>query len=312
MIVVLNKTDLLPPERRNAKIEKMTTKVRKILAATRFSAAPIVSLAAFPGGAGKGGAGAAADPSRSVHAREPDTLASASTAGGTHGDVTSLLALLLSTVDLPIRPSSGHFLMAVDHCFAVKGHGTVLTGTALQGRVSVGQDVEVVHLRNSKKVKSIQMFRKPVGTAAAGDRLGLCVAGLNPSGLERAVVATPGTVREVDLVVALVQKVRFFKGGCPSGGRFHLTVGHSTVMGTATFFGASELATRGIGALHGGTDELIKAEEASARAAAGHDDGHGAGHDDGDGEVEGRGGGAISAGLEVPFVPYEWDAMYEW
>jgi selenocysteine-specific elongation factor len=51
-----------------------------------------------------------------------------------------------------------------------------MTGTVLGGQVKVGDNIEIPNLRVEKKVKSMQMFRKPVQSAHQGDRLGICVA----------------------------------------------------------------------------------------------------------------------------------------
>jgi selenocysteine-specific elongation factor len=64
-------------------------------------------------------------------------------------------------------PPTGPFLFSVDHCFPVKGQGTVLTGTALSGRIRVGEPLELPELRLQKKVKSIQIFRRPVDACQA-------------------------------------------------------------------------------------------------------------------------------------------------
>ncbi len=70
--------------------------------------------------------------------------------------------------------------------------------------------------------------------------MGVCVAGLNSSLLERAIVCSPGSVQLVSKAVALVKRVRYFRGACPSRADFHVTVGHKTVLASATFFGAVE------------------------------------------------------------------------
>ena len=61
----------------------------------------------------------------------------------------------------------------VDHCFGIKGQGTIMTGTVLQGSVKVGDSVEISALKESRKVKSMQMFKKPVQSAKQGDRIGM-------------------------------------------------------------------------------------------------------------------------------------------
>jgi len=68
------------------------------------------------------------------------------------------------------------FLFSIDHCFQIKGQGTILTGTVLSGMVKVGDTIELPALKQDKKIKSMQMFRKPVQAAKQGDRVGICVA----------------------------------------------------------------------------------------------------------------------------------------
>lgn len=64
-------------------------------------------------------------------------------------------------------PPSGPFLFSVDHCFALKGQGTVLTGTALSGVAKVGDVLELPSLGVKKKIKSIQMFRRPASAVSS-------------------------------------------------------------------------------------------------------------------------------------------------
>lgn len=147
-------------------------------------------------------------------------------------------------------------LFAVDHCFSIRGQGTILTGTVLQGQVAVGQTVELPAQRMVKKVKSMQMFRRPVTEARRGDRVGICIAQLDASVMERGLVAEPGSVPTLscavrpsclrraaavvdafrDLQVAAVEKIRFFKSAVPSKARFHITIGHVTAMADVVFF----------------------------------------------------------------------------
>lgn len=87
----------------------------------------------------------------------------------------------------------------------------------------------------------MQMFRKPVKYAQQGDRVGICVTGLDPSAIERGVLSAPGSVPLLSSAICLVKKVRFFKQVCRSKQKFHISVGHTTVVATAMFFGAAEL-----------------------------------------------------------------------
>jgi selenocysteine-specific elongation factor len=234
LVVVLNKVDLLPSLVASGKkatspeelLEVVKTKVRKVLSSTKFADAPMVCLSAAPGGAGKSGAGG-------------DDEASA--AAG-RADVSELVSLLVSRVRAPVRSAEGGLLMAVDHCFPVKGQGTVMTGTVLRGELRVGDEVELPALGERRKVKSIQMFHKAVACARQGDRAGFAVSSLPADKVERAIVCAPGGIVPVRVAVALVRKIRFFKGDLLSGpSKFHLTVGHHTVMCSAIFFGAHEV-----------------------------------------------------------------------
>ena len=87
--------------------------------------------------------------------------------------IDELVQTLVNTMTLPDRNKSGPFYYLIDHCFNIKGQGTVVTGTVLQGQVQAGQEVEFPDLKQIKKVKSIQMFKKPVERAIQGDRVGI-------------------------------------------------------------------------------------------------------------------------------------------
>mmetsp|Transcript_19889 Transcript_19889/g.59445 ORF Transcript_19889/g.59445 Transcript_19889/m.59445 type:complete len:323 (+) Transcript_19889:26-994(+) len=91
-----------------------------------------------------------------------------------------------------------------------------------------------------RKVKSMQMFRRPVEAAVMGDRLGMCVTALDAKTIERGVVCAPGSLPAMTAAVACVEKIRFFKSAVKTKQKFHLSVGHATVMCAVTFFGSDE------------------------------------------------------------------------
>lgn len=212
MVVVLNKTDLLPADKRQAAIEKMTKRLHKTLENTRFKECPVIAVAAKPGGP-----------------EAPDTEEP-------HG-VPELIEVLKKQTYLPQRDPGGDLLMAVDHCFSIRGQGTVMTGTVLQGSLFINDTVEIPALKVTKKIKSVQMFRKPVSGAKQGDRVGVCVTQFDPKLLERGVVCTPGSLRTLYAAVMSVRKIGYFKGSLATRAKFHITVGHETVMAKVTFFG---------------------------------------------------------------------------
>jgi selenocysteine-specific elongation factor len=137
------------------------------------------------------------------------------------------------------------FYYSIDHCFSIRGRGTVLTGTVLRGSVHLNQVLEFPTLgRLERKVKSMQMFQRNVAVANAGDRVGICVTSLDSKLLERGMAAQPGSVPLLSAVLCLVRKVPYYTSGpLMSGSKFHVSVGHTTVMATVTFWGARELAT---------------------------------------------------------------------
>ncbi|KAM3915168.1 selenocysteine-specific elongation factor [Leptodactylus fuscus] len=211
MVVVLNKIDLLPENKRQTAIDRMTKKMQKTLENTKFSGCPIISVAAKPGG--------------------PEAPETESAQG-----ISELMELLKSQAYLPRRDPSGPFLMAVDHCFSIKGQGTVMTGTILSGSVSLNDNVEIPALKVSKKVKSMQMFHQPVTSAIQGDRLGICVTQFDPKLLERGLVCTPDSLHTIHAAIISVKKIPYFKGSLQTKAKFHITVGHETVMGKVMFF----------------------------------------------------------------------------
>ncbi|OXB83009.1 UNVERIFIED_CONTAM: hypothetical protein H355_001352 [Colinus virginianus] len=254
MVVVLNKIDLLPEAKRQSAIEKMTKKMQKTLENTKFCGCPIVAVAAKPGG--------------------PEAPESENPLG-----VTELIEVLKSQAYLPSRDPSGHFLMAVDHCFSIKGQGTVMTGTILSGSVSLGDNVEIPALKSdlvvneyqlkpvvdfvlsraclllgcidfmnfkclelvkcskvTKKVKSMQMFHNPVTYAMQGDRVGICVTQFDPKLLERGLICTPESLHTIHAAIISLKKIQYYRGALQTKAKFHITVGHETVMGRVMFF----------------------------------------------------------------------------
>jgi selenocysteine-specific elongation factor len=74
--------------------------------------------------------------------------------------LSDFIKTVLQNIEIPCREKTGDFLFSIDHCFQIKGQG--LTGTVLSGTVKVGQTIELPAQKVEKKIKSMQMFRKPV------------------------------------------------------------------------------------------------------------------------------------------------------
>ena len=223
LVVVLNKIDTIPENDRAERLEEAEAKIRKLLRRSMKFASnvPFVRVAASVGG-------------------EKAMNHGATTSWG----LDELKKVLSESLPMPSRDVEGPFFFAIDHCFPIKGQGSVVTGTCLRGRATVNQVLELPFLGVEKKVKSIQMFKKPAKAVACGDRAGICLAQLDSSTVERGLLAAPGSVPFIAAAVAKVQRVRYYEGAAKTDSKFHVTVGHTTTLATATFFGAHEIATR--------------------------------------------------------------------
>lgn len=102
-----------------------------------------------------------------------------------------------SYIPTPERDIDKPFLMAVEDVFSITGRGTVATGRIERGKVKVGDEVEMVGLRDTSKttVTGIEMFKKSLDEGIAGDNAGLLLRGLKKEDIERGMVlAKPGSI----------------------------------------------------------------------------------------------------------------------
>src|SRR4029079_15711351 len=97
----------------------------------------------------------------------------------------------------PDRPIDQPFLMPVEDVFSISGRGTVATGRIERGIVKVGDEVEIVGLRDTQKTTctGVEMFRKLLDQGQAGDNVGVLLRGRKREEVERGqVLAKPGTI----------------------------------------------------------------------------------------------------------------------
>jgi elongation factor Tu len=97
----------------------------------------------------------------------------------------------------PVRETDKPFLMSVEDVFSITGRGTVATGRVERGMVKVGDDCELVGLRDTRKsvVTGVEMFRKLLDQAQAGDNIGCLLRGIDKNDVERGMVlAKPGSI----------------------------------------------------------------------------------------------------------------------
>lgn len=205
----------------------MKKKLKRILSSTCFSDAAIISISANPKGSDK------------------------------PLGIEDLIEQISKSVFIPLRQVDKPFLFAIDHCFGIKGKGTVITGTVLQGNINVDdvrliksisafystnlfQAIDLPAINTTKKVKSMQMFKKPVVSAKAGDRLGVCVTQFDPKLMERGIACAPGLANFIYCCILPVHKIKYFKSQIKSKATFHITIGHETAMGTVACFSCDD------------------------------------------------------------------------
>jgi elongation factor Tu len=113
------------------------------------------------------------------------------------GPILELMATLDNYVPEPKREIDKPFLMSVEDVFSISGRGTVVTGRVERGIVKVGDEIEIVGLRDTQKtiVTGVEMFRKLLDEGRAGDNIGALLRGTKKEDVERGqVLAKPGSI----------------------------------------------------------------------------------------------------------------------
>jgi len=111
--------------------------------------------------------------------------------------IQELLAAADSFIPEPKRDIDKPFLMPIEDVFSITGRGTVGTGRVERGQIKVGEEIEIVGIRPTKKsvVTGVEMFRKLLDSGQAGDNIGVLLRGVEKSDLERGqVLAKPGSI----------------------------------------------------------------------------------------------------------------------
>jgi len=111
--------------------------------------------------------------------------------------IVELLDALDSYIPLPERLIDQDFLAPIEDVFSIKGRGTVVTGRIETGKVNVGDEIEIVGIRETRKatVTGVEMFNKSLQEGLAGDNAGILLRGIERDDVERGqVLAKPGTI----------------------------------------------------------------------------------------------------------------------
>ena len=112
--------------------------------------------------------------------------------------VVALVEALDEYIPEPERAVDGAFLMPVEDVFSISGRGTVATGRVERGVVKVGEEVEIVGIKDTEKTTctGVEMFRKLLDEGVAGDNIGVLLRGVKRDEIERGqVLAKPGSIQ---------------------------------------------------------------------------------------------------------------------
>ncbi|HWV27529.1 MAG TPA: elongation factor Tu, partial [Aeromicrobium sp.] len=169
IVVALNKVDMVDDEEL---LELVELEVRELLNQYEFPGdeVPIVRVSA-------------------LKALEGDPQAA--------DQIMELMAAVDSYVPEPVRDIDKPFLMPIEDVFTITGRGTVVTGKIEQGQVKVGDEVEIVGLRETQKttVTGVEMFRKLLDSGQAGDNIGALLRGIDKDKVQRGqVLAKPKSI----------------------------------------------------------------------------------------------------------------------
>ena len=112
--------------------------------------------------------------------------------------IEKLIAAMDEHIPMPERPIDGKFIMPIEDVFSISGRGTVVTGRIERGVVNVGDEIEIVGIRDTSKTTctGVEMFRKLLDKGQAGDNVGVLLRGTKREEVERGqVLCVPGSVK---------------------------------------------------------------------------------------------------------------------
>jgi len=130
--------------------------------------------------------------------------------------INELMAAVDAWIPTPERDTDKPFLMSIEDVFTITGRGTVVTGRVERGQLRLNDEVEIVGLRDTKKtvVTGIEMFRKTLDYAEAGDNAGVLLRGISREDVERGqVLSKPGSVQPHKKFTAQVYVLSKEEGG---------------------------------------------------------------------------------------------------
>jgi len=133
-----------------------------------------------------------------------------------YAPIWELMRVVDEYIPTPERDIDKPFLMPVEDVFSIKGRGTVVTGRVERGVIKVGEEIEIVGLKEARKtvVTGVEMFRKLLDQGQAGDNIGLLLRGIDRTDVERGqVIAKPGSITPHTKFECQVYVLRKDEGG---------------------------------------------------------------------------------------------------
>ncbi|MCY3638420.1 MAG: elongation factor Tu, partial [Chloroflexi bacterium] len=173
MVVALNKVDMMDDEEL---LELVELELDELLSEYGFENVPIVRVSAL----------------NALEAEETDRDSEWGKG------IWELMDAVDENIPMPERPSDQPFLMPIEDVFSIKGRGTVVTGRVEKGIVKVGDQVEIVGIKDTTTttVTGVEMFHKLMDEAEPGDAVGVLLRGVDRDEVERGqVLAAPGSIQ---------------------------------------------------------------------------------------------------------------------
>uniref|UniRef100_A0A7S4KQ77 Tr-type G domain-containing protein n=1 Tax=Paramoeba aestuarina TaxID=180227 RepID=A0A7S4KQ77_9EUKA len=214
MIILLNKVDLIRCER--DRLDDATRKISHRLKSTRLKNPKMILL--------------------STKRESPFFTDGFATLHATLQDMTADIVQSRAQSELKHLGESP-ILVYTDHCFPIKGKGSIVTGTVLQGSLHVDQLVEMPSLKIRRNIKSMQSFHAEIRKASIGDRVGICFKDIPAERIERTYITSVNsrTICFSKRIIMRVQRVRYYSKSISFGNQFHISLGHSSSVARVKF-----------------------------------------------------------------------------
>lgn len=208
LVVVLNKCDMIDKKKREKVLEKKKKSIFNLIQKTKYPNRSDVRVIPFS-------------------CKDEEFIFSGKT---------ELIETILSSLKNMDRNQNDKGVMIVDHCFNIKGKGSVLTGTVIQGGFSLNEKIELPEFNVERKIKGIHSFRKEIEKCGQGDRVAFLVTNLKSENIERCFLTSPGYLKKIKGVVATVDFCNYFKSSINSKSKFHISISHLNLMADIFFF----------------------------------------------------------------------------